>query len=188
VVRSAGSAGPNNGRSCATRPRSTDAECSQPTRSAITVAGISGNSLSNDRIRGSNASTFDPAGARTYRGGTSEANAARTVFRANPKRRAIVLIPNFSDLCNRRISAQSSTLITPSLCPRGVKLHSAARGQCSLSIDNFPAEQAALKCVYLAIMSLDPTGRGRKRWTNRWKAVLNAFEITFDGRLSATTK
>ena len=53
---------------------------------------------------------------------------------------------------------------------------------------HFPAEQAALKCVYLAIMSLDPTGRGRKRWTNRWKAVLNAFEITFDGRLSATTK
>ena len=53
---------------------------------------------------------------------------------------------------------------------------------------HFPNEQAALKCVYLAIMSLDPTGRGRKRWTNRWKAALNAFEITFDGRLSATTK
>jgi putative transposase len=25
----------------------------------------------------------------------------------------------------------------------------------------------------------------RKRWTNRWKAALNAFDITFDGRLSA---
>ena len=50
---------------------------------------------------------------------------------------------------------------------------------------HFPTEQAALKCVYLAIMSLDPTGKGRKRWTNRWKAALNAFEITFDGRLSA---
>jgi transposase-like protein len=25
----------------------------------------------------------------------------------------------------------------------------------------FPTEAAALKCVYLAIMSLDPTGRGR---------------------------
>jgi putative transposase len=46
-------------------------------------------------------------------------------------------------------------------------------------------EQAALKCLYLAIMSLDPTGQGRKRWTNRWKAALNAFDITFDGRLSA---
>ena len=50
---------------------------------------------------------------------------------------------------------------------------------------HFPNEQAALKCVYLAIMSLDPTGTGRKRWSNRWKAALNAFEITFDGRLSA---
>ena len=43
---------------------------------------------------------------------------------------------------------------------------------------HFPTEQAALKCLYLAIMSLDPTGRGRKRWTNRWKAALNAFDIT----------
>jgi putative transposase len=53
---------------------------------------------------------------------------------------------------------------------------------------HFPTEQAALKCVYLAIMSLDPTGTGRKRWTNRWKKALNAFEITFDGRLSAGRK
>src|SRR5919202_5327567 len=50
---------------------------------------------------------------------------------------------------------------------------------------HFPTEQAALKCVYLAIMSLDPTGTGQRRWSNRWKAALNAFEITFDGRLSA---
>jgi hypothetical protein len=47
---------------------------------------------------------------------------------------------------------------------------------------HFPTEQAALKCVYLAIMSLDPIGKGRKRWSNRWKEALNAFEITFDGR------
>src|SRR6266545_8204635 len=53
---------------------------------------------------------------------------------------------------------------------------------------HFPTEQAALKCLYLAIMSLDPTGRGRKRWTNRWKAALNAFDITFEGRLSAGRK
>jgi putative transposase len=53
---------------------------------------------------------------------------------------------------------------------------------------HFPTEQAALKCLYLATMSLDPTGAGRKRWTNRWKAALNAFEITFDGRLSAGRK
>ena len=40
-----------------------------------------------------------------------------------------------SDKCNRRTSAQSSTLITPSLWPRGVKVHSAPEGQCSLGID-----------------------------------------------------
>ncbi|MGG5175047.1 hypothetical protein ACQQCD_13140, partial [Pseudarthrobacter sp. J1763] len=57
-------------------------------------------------------------------------------------------------------------------------------GQSSCS-GHFPTEQSALKCVYLAIMSLDPTGKGRKRWSNRWKATLNASEITFDGRLSA---
>ena len=53
---------------------------------------------------------------------------------------------------------------------------------------HFPTEQAALKCLYLALRSLDPTGKGRKRWTNRWKAALNAFDITFDGRLSAGRK
>ncbi|WP_460431819.1 IS256 family transposase, partial [Amycolatopsis echigonensis] len=48
---------------------------------------------------------------------------------------------------------------------------------------HFPTEAAALKCVYLALMSLDPTGTGRKRWVARWKAPLNAFELTFPGRL-----
>jgi len=50
---------------------------------------------------------------------------------------------------------------------------------------HFPSEQAALKCLYLVVVGLDPTGHGRRRWTNRWKQALNAFEITFDGRLSA---
>jgi putative transposase len=53
---------------------------------------------------------------------------------------------------------------------------------------HFPTEQAALKHLYLTVISLDPTGRGRNRWTNRWKAALNAFDITFDGRLSAGRK
>jgi putative transposase len=42
--------------------------------------------------------------------------------------------------------------------------------------------------VYLAVMSLDPTGKGGKRWVTRWKAALNAFDITFEGRLSAGQK
>jgi putative transposase len=33
---------------------------------------------------------------------------------------------------------------------------------------HFPTEQAALKCLYMALMGLDPTGRGRGRWTMRW--------------------
>ena len=53
---------------------------------------------------------------------------------------------------------------------------------------HFPTELAALKHLYLVIISLDPTGRGRKRWSNRWKAALNAFDITFDGRVSAGRK
>jgi putative transposase len=53
---------------------------------------------------------------------------------------------------------------------------------------HFPNEQAALKCVYLAVMALDPTGRGQKRWITRWKPALNAFDITFDGRLSTGRK
>lgn len=51
-----------------------------------------------------------------------------------------------------------------------------ARGQ-------FPNEQAALKCLYLVVRSLDPTGKGAARWMNRWKPALNAFAITFEGRL-----
>jgi putative transposase len=51
---------------------------------------------------------------------------------------------------------------------------------------HFPNEQAALKCLYLTIRSLDPTGRGRQRWMNRWKPALNAFAITFGDRLFTT--
>jgi putative transposase len=49
---------------------------------------------------------------------------------------------------------------------------------------HFPNEQAALKCLYLATRSLDPTGKGRARWTMRWKPALNAFAITFEGRIT----
>jgi putative transposase len=48
---------------------------------------------------------------------------------------------------------------------------------------HFPAEQAALKCLYLVTRSLDPTGRGKARWAMRWKPALNAFAITFEGRI-----
>ena len=53
---------------------------------------------------------------------------------------------------------------------------------------HFPTETAALKCVYMALMSLDPTGTGRQRWIVRWKAPLNAFAIAFPGRIIQSTK
>jgi hypothetical protein len=53
---------------------------------------------------------------------------------------------------------------------------------------HFPNEQAALKCVHLGVMSLDTTGKGRKRWITHWKAALDAFEIAFEGRLSVGRK
>jgi len=35
----------------------------------------------------------------------------------------------------------------------------------------------------MAVRSLDPKGTGQERWMNRWKPALNAFAITFEGRL-----
>ena len=52
---------------------------------------------------------------------------------------------------------------------------------------HFPNEAAALKCLYLVTRSLDPTGRGRARWVIRWKAALNAFAITFEGRINPSS-
>jgi transposase-like protein len=48
---------------------------------------------------------------------------------------------------------------------------------------HFPTEIAALKCLYLVTRSPDPTGRGKTRWAMRWKPALNAFAITFEGRI-----
>ncbi|MFH9728881.1 NACHT domain-containing protein [Streptomyces sp. NPDC017260] len=46
-------------------------------------------------------------------------------------------------------------------------------------------EQAALKCVYMAIMFLGPTGKGQACWSMRRQTALTAFDITSVGRLSA---
>ena len=48
---------------------------------------------------------------------------------------------------------------------------------------HFPNDQAAMKCLYLVVRSLDPTGAGQERWMNRWKPALNAFAITFENRI-----
>ena len=92
AVRDAGSGGRYAGRSSATRPLSVRTEYGHPTRSAITVDGIAGNTRSSSRIRGSNPSATDPFAARAYRGGPSDRTAARTVFRETSLIRAICLI------------------------------------------------------------------------------------------------
>ncbi|MEK2479117.1 hypothetical protein [Streptomyces noursei] len=64
--------------------------------------------------------------------------------------------------------------------------------------DEIPDQAAVLVVVVAAVaqhhvrpapglttLALDPTGRGRKRWTRRWMEAMNAFDIAFDGRLSA---
>jgi transposase-like protein len=40
-----------------------------------------------------------------------------------------------------------------------------------------------MKCLYLTTRSMDPTGKGKARWVTRWKPALNAFAITFEGRI-----
>jgi hypothetical protein len=90
--RSAGSTPTYSGRIARTRSLRIVIECAHPIRSAITVAGILGCSRNNTRTCGSTASTNEPFAARRYAGGSSEANAAGTVFRVIPRRRTTSLI------------------------------------------------------------------------------------------------
>ena len=76
---------------------------------------ISGHCSNTWRTTGINESSCDPAGARTYRGGTSVANALAIVRRLIPSRRAISRCDTPS-LANVLISAHSNALTTsPSL-------------------------------------------------------------------------
>ena len=125
-------------------------EYGQPIRSAITVAGIVGTARSSSRIRGSNPSTTDPIGRRTYLGGPSLASAAFTVFREMPSTRAISEIAMPSARRSRRISAQSSTPNTRFLpgsvqarvSRKLVNFQLPCRGQYSLAVDNRPVSSA----------------------------------------------
>lgn len=74
---------------------------------------------------------------------------------------------------------------TPSIAGGRGRLRDPGRDPCRLlQLRQVESRCPALKCVYMAVMSLDPTGQGRKRWTMRWKPALQAFDIAFDGRLS----
>jgi hypothetical protein len=94
-------------------------EPGQSTRSAITVAGISGVSDNNSRTLASNGANDDGTGGRSYFGGRSEANARSTVARPIPnclatRRRGT------PSATSRLINAQSSTEITHPICLGGL--------------------------------------------------------------------
>lgn len=92
---------------------------SQPTRSAITVAGISGCSLRIARTLASNGVNEVGTGLRSYFGGRSEATARSTVALPIPRSRATCRRGTPS-ATSRRINAQSSTEITHPICPGGL--------------------------------------------------------------------
>ena len=72
-----------------TRSRNHEIDPVQPTRSAITVAGICGYAINSALTCGSTALIAEGAGARWYFGGPSLANASATVSRAMRSWRAI---------------------------------------------------------------------------------------------------
>ncbi len=88
VNRSAGSTGRCSGRSRRTLSRNHVIDPVQPTRSAITVAGMSGVLASSCRTSGSNGVNDVDTAARSYFGGRSEANARSTVDLPIPRSRA----------------------------------------------------------------------------------------------------
>ena len=125
------------------------------------AAGICGNSLSRARIFGSTASTIDPDPGRIYRGGCTDRTALRTVFLARRSLFAIALIDICSARYSRRISAQSSTVITlPSRIveAEGVNIHPQR-----VSFHPEPTG-SKLKGVIRARPCRYPASRGRLLW------------------------
>ena len=77
------------------------------------MAGIVGYWPSSTRTASSICAHADVVtGARSYRGGSSKLSALATVLRDRASCRAIAACDSFSDRYSRRISAQSSTVIT----------------------------------------------------------------------------
>jgi len=184
----AGSMPAYSGRICRTRSFNVVIECVQPIRSAITVAGIRGKSANSFRTSSSTPSTNEPRTGRSYFGGRSDANAARTVFLATPNRREISLIGMFSDRCKRRISAQFSTVITLQGSYGGVKIHPTPQGQYSRVVDTRLGRMTLVpRLSRSASMGASPLSREKARralgpgtYTEVW---LQADEVQITGRL-----
>ena len=101
------------------RRRSTSRPHSRaPPPSPATAATESvGSAASCSQIQSLNGSSFDPAGLRSYLGGTGAANNLATVLRCNPVRRLISRADNPSTRRIRRTSAHCSTPTNPSSSP-----------------------------------------------------------------------
>ena len=115
--RSAGSIGRCSARTWLTLSRNHRIDPVHPTRSASTVAGMSGVSASNDRTRNSNGVNDVSNGPRTYLGGADEVTAFTTVVLEIPNFRAMLAFgtPSADSLL---INAQSSTVITLQSIPK----------------------------------------------------------------------
>ena len=111
VIRSAGSIGRCSGRSRRTLSRNQVIDPVQPTRSAITVAGMSGVDFNSCCTAASNGVNDVDVDVRSYFGGPSEATALMTVVREIPSLLAICAFGTPSP-ASRRINAQSSKVIT----------------------------------------------------------------------------
>ena len=109
--RSTGSTGRCSGRSRRTLSRNQVIDPVHPTRSAITVAGMSGVCARSLRTAGSNGVNDIADGRRSYLGGSCEATALITVVREIPSLLAICAFGTPSP-ASRRINAQSSKVIT----------------------------------------------------------------------------
>ena len=97
-----------------------------------------------------------------------------------------------SDTFARR--AASATVISPARIESTIRTFSSAGNTGGLAmtirfLDGQTRKKRALPGILRRdIMSLDPTGAGQRRWSIRWKPALNAFDMAFDGRLSAGRK
>ena len=117
--QSAGSARRSSGRNRRTLSRNQLIDPDHPTRSAITVAGIRGNSASRARTRGSNGENDVGCSDRSYFGGLVDVTALATVDLPPPKFLATCRCgtPSATSLL---INTQSSKVITHPICLGGL--------------------------------------------------------------------
>ena len=92
------------------------------------------------------------------------ASARRTAFLEILNRRAIALIGIASARCNRRISAQSSTLITLHRVTEGVRFHPSIRGQFSPVVDTGVAEPGEAQEGFARLEAALPSRLDNHKW------------------------